>query len=67
VKAQARLDLIRRHIPHGYWLAFDAVMAVLCLIGLTYVGWIYAVGLVFLAVALAIDLAEFILKKQGAR
>ena len=67
VEAQARLDWIRRHIPHGYWLAFDAIMAVLCLMGLAYIGWPYLIGFAFLFLSVGIDLAEWVCKKNGAR
>lgn len=63
-----RLDRWRHLIPFWWWLTYDALVAVVILLGfLGYRDAILWVGFAVLAVAVAIDTVEFIVKRPSAR
>lgn len=63
-----RLDATRHRIPFWWWLTYDALVAVVILLG--FFGYRAAtlwLGFAVLAVAVAIDTVEFIVKRPSAR
>lgn len=58
-----RLDAIRRRVPFWWWLTYDAGVLVLVVYGLHDRPLAMGVGLVWLAVAVAIDAVEFAVKR----
>lgn len=63
-----RLDRLRHRIPFWWWLTYDALVAVVILLG--GFGFRQAtlwVGFAVLAIAVVIDTVEFIVKRPSAR
>ena len=58
-----RLDAWRHRIPFWWWLAYDAAVLAVIVGGTSPDGWAFWLGLGVLAVAVAIDVAEFLVKR----
>lgn len=61
-----RLDDARHRIPFWWWLTYDAAVLVVILAGTSPGEWPFWLGLAVLAVAVAIDTVEFIVKRPSA-
>jgi uncharacterized membrane protein len=67
VSPQQRLDWLRHHLPHWWWLFYDGFLAAILIYSITRGVVVATIGLLGLIAALAIDLWEYVLKKQGAQ
>jgi hypothetical protein len=63
VTTLARLNGIRRKIPYGYWLVYDAVIGGLLVYGLS-VSPAFAVGVPFFAASVIFDVVEWVVKRD---
>lgn len=63
----AVLDYWRRRLPLAWWLVYDAVVALVILVGVSTSDPLFFVGIGWLAVAALIDLVEFVAKRRLAR
>jgi hypothetical protein len=63
----ARLDRARHRIPFWWWLTYDALVALVIVVGISPSDPAFWLGFLVLAVAVAIDTVEFIVKRPSAR
>lgn len=62
----ATLDRLRHRIPFWWWLTYDALVAVVIVAGIRPSDPAYWLGFGVLAIAVVIDVCEFIVKRPGA-
>jgi hypothetical protein len=62
-----RLDRWRHRIPFWWWLTYDAVVAVVIVVGIAPSDPAYWLGFGVLGVAVVIDTVEFLVKRPAAR
>jgi hypothetical protein len=67
VSVITRLERLRHRIPFWWWLTYDALVALVIVIGISPSDPAFWLGLAVLAVAVAIDVCEFIVKRPSAR
>lgn len=58
-----RLDRWRHLIPFWWWLTYDALVAFVIVVGISPSDPAFWLGFVVLAVAVAIDAVEFVVKR----
>lgn len=61
------LNNLRHKIPFWWWLTYDALVALVIVTGIKPSQPAFWVGLGTLAIAVAIDVVEFIVKRPSAR
>lgn len=59
------LNRWRHRIPFWWWLTYDALVAVVIVAGISPSAPAFWLGLAVLAVAVAIDAVEFVVKRPG--
>ena len=62
-----RLDHLRHKIPFWWWLTYDALVALVIFLGVPWHDPWFWIGLGTLAIAVAIDVVEFLVKRPSAR
>jgi hypothetical protein len=62
-----RLDRARHRIPFWWWLTYDALVALVIVFGVRPWSFAFWLGFGVLAIAVAIDTVEFIVKRPAAR
>lgn len=62
-----RLDNARHRIPFWWWLTYDALVAVVIVVGISPSDPAFWLGFAVLAIAVAIDAVEFMVKRPSAR
>lgn len=63
----ARLDRWRHRIPFWWWLTYDALVALVIVVGISPSDPAFWLGFAVLAIAVTIDVAEFLVKRPAAR
>ena len=62
-----RMDDARHRIPFWWWLTYDALVAVVIVVGVSPSDPAYWLGFAVLGIAVVIDTVEFIVKRPSAR
>ncbi len=62
-----RMDGARHRIPFWWWLTYDALVGVVIAVGVEPFSFAMWLGYTVLAVAVVIDVIEFLVKRPGAR
>lgn len=62
-----RLDRLRHRIPFWWWLTYDALVALVIVLGISPSDPAYWLGFAVLGIAVVIDVVEFIVKRPAAR
>jgi len=63
----SQLDRWRHKIPFWWWLTYDALVALVIVVGISPRDPAFWIGLAVLGVAVAIDVVEFLVKRPSAR
>lgn len=61
------LDSLRHRVPFWWWLTYDAAVLLVIVTGVPPSSPAFWLGLAVLAVAVAIDAVEFVVKRPGRR
>lgn len=67
VRVLAALERLRHRIPFWWWITYDALVGVVIVAGIRPSDPAFALGFAVLAVAVVIDVAEFLVKRPKAR
>lgn len=63
----ATLDRWRHRIPFWWWLTYDALVALVIVVGISPSDPAFWLGFAVLAIAVVIDTVEFLVKRPSAR
>ena len=61
------LDRWRHRIPFWWWLTYDALVAFVIIIGISWRDPAFWIGFAVLGIAVVIDVVEFLVKRPSAR
>jgi hypothetical protein len=62
-----KLERFRHRIPFWWWLTYDALVALVIAVGIAPSSPAFWIGYATLAIAVVIDVVEFIVKRPSAR
>ena len=67
MSALVTVDRLRHRIPFWWWLTYDALVALVIVLGIAPSDPAFWLGFAVLAIAIVIDVAEFAVKRPSAR
>lgn len=63
----AAIERARHRIPFWWWLTYDALVGIVIVVGIAPSDPAFWLGFAVLGIAVAIDTAEFVVKRPAAR